>query len=341
MLHFDSDYMSGAAPEILTRLTEMNFEQNSGYGADHYCEDAAEKIRAACGAPDAAVKFLVGGTQTNAVILDILMERYQGVVAVSTGHINGHEAGAVEFTGHKVLTLPGKDGKLNAGVLERYLADFYADEANDHLVQPGLVYISQPTEYGTVYTKAELSALRVICDRYQLKFYLDGARLGYGLGAKNADFTLKDIAAVCDGFYIGGTKVGALFGEAVVIPNPRLAPCFLTQIKQHCALLAKGWLLGVQFDTLFSDELYFRLGRHGVAMAEQLKTGLAAKGLPFFLDSPTNQLFLIMENGRMAELRQYATFEIWEKYDESHTVVRFVTSWATREEEVQALLALI
>lgn len=341
MLHFDSDYMETAAPEILTRLKEIGYEQNIAYGLDPYSAAAAKKIAAASGKPNAVVKFLVGGTQSNALVIDALLNRYEGVIAATTGHICAHEAGAVEFCGHKVIVLPAKDGKISAPSVEQYLNDFYADKTHEHMVQPGLIYISQPTEYGTLYTKAEMNALRAVCDRFQLKLYLDGARLGYALTAKSCDLDLMDIAAFCDGFYIGGTKVGALFGEAVVIPDPDLVPHFFTQIKQHGALLAKGWIIGIQFDTLFTDDLYFKLARHANEMAEILKTGLKEKGYTFYIDSPTNQQFIIIENQVMADLSEKVGFGFWQKYDENHTVIRFATSWATREADVATLLTLL
>jgi threonine aldolase len=341
MLHFDSDYMETAAPEILARLLKLKEEQNTAYGFDPYSESAARKIAEACGKPEALVKFLAGGTQSNALLIDALLNRYEGVIAATSGHISVHEAGAVEYCGHKVITLPGKEGKLTVASVEQYLIDFYNDETHEHMTPPGLIYLSQPTEYGTIYTKAELATLRAVCDRFQLKIYLDGARLGYALTAKGADLNLEDIAGLCDAFYIGGTKVGALFGEAAVIPDPHLVPHFFTQIKQHGALLAKGWVLGIQFDTLFSDELYFRLAAHGNKMASILKDGLKKKGCAFYLDSPTNQQFIVMENRALAALAEKASFEYWEKYDENHTVIRLITSWATKEEDIKKLLSFL
>ncbi|HMM05627.1 MAG TPA: beta-eliminating lyase-related protein [Clostridiales bacterium] len=341
MLRFDSDYLETAAPEIIARFSKIGEEQNTAYGFDPYSESAALKIAEACGKPNALVKFLVGGTQSNALLIDALLKRYEGVIAATTGHISLHEAGAVEYCGHKVIALPGQEGKLHAASVDQYLLDFYADETHEHMTQPGLIYISQPTEYGTLYTKAELTALRAVCDRFQLKLYLDGARLGYALTSKDADFNLEDIAALCDAFYIGGTKVGALFGEAAVIPDPQLLPHFFTQIKQHGALLAKGWLLGLQFDTLFSDGLYFRLASHANEMAAILKDGLKEKGYTFYIDSPTNQQFIVMENRAMAALAEKVGFGFWEKYDENHTVIRFATSWATKEEDIKKLLSFL
>ena len=283
MLHFDSDYMEGAHPEILRRLTETNLEQTPGYGSDRYTVQAREKIRAACGCPEAAIHFLVGGTQTNATVIGSLLAPYQGVLAAGTGHIATHESGAIEAGGHKVLPLPQTDGKISAADLAHWLSSFYQDENWEHMVPPGMVYLSHPTEYGTLYTKAELEAIHQVCRQYQLRLYLDGARLGYGLMADGTDVTLEDLARLCDVFYIGGTKVGALFGEAVVIPQPNLIPHFFTLIKQHGALLAKGRLLGLQFDTLFTDGLYFRIARHAIEMAQRLKTVFRDKGYRFYL----------------------------------------------------------
>ncbi len=340
MLSFESDYTEGAHERILHRLMETNLEQLSGYGADPYCRSAKEKIREACACPEAEIYFLAGGTQTNAIVIDALSDRYEGVISADTGHINGHEAGAIEFTGHKVLSIKGHEGKLRAADLDQYVKDFRNDQNHDHMVFPGMVYISHPTEYGTLYTKKELAAISEVCRKYSLPLYLDGARLGYGLMSRAADVTLPDIARYCDAFYIGGTKVGALCGEAVVFT--RKAPKhFMTIVKQRGALLAKGRLLGIQFDTLFTDDLYFSISRRAIDMAELLKKGFQEKGYPFYLESPTNQQFIILENRRMERLRGQVSFGFWEKYDENHTVVRFATSWATREEDIECLMKLL
>lgn len=341
MLHFDSDYMETAHPSILEKFTEIIGEQNSGYGQDQYSVRAAKKIAEACGKPDALVKFLVGGTQTNATVINAFLRTYDGVIAVKQGHIAVHEAGAIEHTGHKVLPIEGKDGKVYAEGLKAYLTSFYADETYEHMVQPKMVYISHPTEDGTLYSKDELKALREICDAYQLYLYMDGARLGYGLTAKDTDLTLLDIASYCDAFYIGGTKVGAMCGEAVVVPDPKALPHFFTHIKQHGALLAKGWVLGLQFDTLFTDDLYFKLGKHANDMAQILKQGLQEKGYRFYIDSPTNQQFVIVSNEEMKRLSEYTTFGFWCNYDENHTVIRFATSWATKESDLKKLLEIL
>ena len=341
MLYFTSDYMEGAHEKVLQKLIETNMEHLSGYGTDEYCESAKKKIKTLCGCENADVHFLVGGTQTNAIMIDALLDSYEGVVCADNGHIYTHEAGAIEFTGHKVLSLPGECGKLRADILEEYLETFYADDNHEHAVFPGMVYISHPTEYGTLYSKAELRALSEICHRYEMPLYLDGARLGYGLMSKDTDVTLEDVASLCDVFYIGGTKVGALCGEAVVFTKNNTPKHFMTTVKQRGALLAKGRLLGVQFDALFTDNLYLEISKHAVEMAEILKQGLLEKGYRFFIDSPTNQQFIILENAKMEELKDKVTFSFWEKYDETHTVVRFATSWATKEEDVRALLDLL
>ena len=341
MYYFDSDYMEGAHPRILQRLMETNMEKTPGYGSDDYCESAKEKIRKACNCPDAEVYFLVGGTQTNATVIKALLRCYEGVISAETGHISVHEAGAIEAGGHKILTLPQKSGKISAQTVHKYIDGFYNDGNHTHMVKPGLVYISHPTEYGDIYTKEELENLSAVCKKYKIPLYLDGARMGYGLMAKNTDVTLETIAKTCDVFYIGGTKVGALFGEAVVITKPDLIENFFTIIKQQGALLAKGRILGLQFDTLFTDNLYFDIAKHGIDMAEKLKSGFIAKGYEFYYQSPTNQQFIILDNRKMEQLKQNVSFSFWEAIDENHTVVRFATSWATQEEDLNLLFELL
>ncbi len=341
MLSFECDYTEGAHEEILKRLVQTNMEQVSGYGCDKYCDAAKEKIRTLCNCPEADIYFLVGGTQTNQTVIDSMLLQYEGVVAADTGHVNSHEAGAIEFTGHKVLTIPQKEGKIESEQLLNYLQTFYADDSHDHMVFPGMVYISHPTEYGTLYTKKELEEISAVCRRYHMPLYLDGARLGYGLMSKNTDVTLQDIAQYCDVFYIGGTKVGALCGEAVVFTKNNTPKHFMTIVKQHGALLAKGRLLGIQFDTLFTNDLYFKISAHAIEMAQLLKEGFVKKGYEFYLDSPTNQQFLILENTKMEQLKQKVKFSFWETKDENHTVVRFATSWATKKEDVIHLLELL
>ena len=340
MLSFENDYSCAATPEIIARLAETAPNQYPGYGTDDVCESAKAKIREACACPDAEIFFLVGGTQTNQVVIDAITPPYAGVVAATTGHVNVHEAGAIEFTGHKVLTLPHHDGKINADELGEYCATFYADGNYTHMVFPGCVYISQATEYGTLYTLAELEAIRKVCTKYDMPLFIDGARLGYALTATGNDVTIEDIARLADVFYIGGTKVGALCGEAVVFPHGAPAH-FMTMVKQQGALLAKGRLMGIQFDVLFTDDLYTRISRNAIETANALKKGLAAKGYRFFMDSPTNQLFVVLENTQLAALEGKAKFGFWEKFDDSHTVVRIATSWATKMEEIEQLIALM
>ena len=341
MISFESDYIAGAHPEVLRKLTETNLESLPGYGTDHYCENAKQKIRSLIGIPDAEIFFLAGGTQTNAVVISTVLADYEGVIAAKTGHVSTHEAGAIEYTGHEVLELPQSDGKIVPEVLERYLADYFADDNHEHMTFPGMVYLSHPTEYGTLYSKAELTAIAGICRKYQLSLFLDGARLGYALTSRETDLSIRDIAALCDVFYIGGTKVGALCGEAVVFTKGNMPKHFLTSVKKRGALLAKGRLLGVQFDALFTDDLYFRIGRHAIDMAEKLKEILRAHGIPFHIQSPTNQQFVVLENGQMERLAKQIAFSFWEKQDGTHTVVRFATGWSTTEEDLAALDAAL
>lgn len=341
MFSFECDYAEGAHELILKRLLETNLEQLPGYGEDHYCQSAREKIREACGCPQADVWFVAGGTQTNALIADAMLDRFEGVVSAKTGHVNVHESGAIEYTGHKVLELPEHAGKIDAGELEEYLEAFWQNGTREHMVFPGMVYISYPTEYGTLYRKEELKAVAEVCRRFRIPLYMDGARLGYGLMSPAADLTLPEIAELCDIFYIGGTKVGALCGEAIVFTKNNTPAHFLARIKQHGALMAKGRLLGIQFDTLFTDRLYFEVSRHAIRMAGLLKEGFAARGYEFFLDSPTNQQFIVLDNGQMEWLKEKVAFSVWEKKDDTHTVVRFATSWATREEDIRRLMGLL
>lgn len=341
MLSFENDYNVGAHPKLLEALGRTNLIPQTGYGADVFCENAKEKIRAACEAPQADIFFLAGGTQTNMVTIDALLKPYEGVIAPRTGHVSLHESGAIEYTGHKVLELEGADGKLSARVVRELLENFYADENYEHMVFPGMVYITHPTELGTLYTKEELTALSEVCREYNIPLYLDGARLGYGLMSKEAELTLPDIAALCDAFYIGGTKVGALCTEALVFPKGNMPKHFLTILKQHGALLAKGRLAGVQFDALFTDGLYFEIGKHAIERAEELKQVFREKGYRFWRASPTNQQYFIMENEVLEKLKNKVAFSFWERYDEKHTVVRFVTSWATTKEDIAKLRELL
>ena len=337
-LSFASDYASGCHPEVLRRLTETNLSHSAGYGLDEYSEDAREKIRQACRAPEADVFFLAGGTQANAVVIGCLLKPWQGVISAETGHVCGHEAGAVEAGGHKVLTLPQRDGKLDATSVRDCLERFRADEARDHLVEPGMVYISQPTEYGTLYSLRELTALSETCREAGIPLYLDGARLAYALGCPENDVTLPDLARLCDAFYVGGTKCGALFGEAVVFPKHDTVPHFFTMIKQRGALLAKGFVPGVQFDALFTDGLYERIGRHGVAAADRIRSGLTACGYPLLLNAPTNQVFVILSPTQEQALRSEVDMTFWETLADGRSVVRLATDWATCDEDVDRLI---
>ena len=341
MLSFESDYTEGAHEAILHRLMETNLEQTPGYGLDKYSESAKDRIREAFGIPEAKVFFLVGGTQTNSTVIASMLHDYQGVVAVETGHIGVHESGAVEFTGHKVLTLPHHDGKMTAEDLRAYLEAFYADGTYEHMVIPGMVYISFPTEFGTIYSKTELAALHRVCKDYSLPLFVDGARLGYGLMSEANDIDPKELPELCDVFYVGGTKVGALFGEAVVFTGGNAPAHFFTTIKQHGALMAKGRLLGLQFDILFTDGLYFRIAAHADRMAALLKGIFLEKGYKIYIDSPTNQQFFVMSRQKAKELHGKVRFEDWCPVDEDNIAVRFVTSWATTEENVLALKEII
>ena len=333
MIYFNSDY--------LEKLNETNMVQTVGYGEDEYCAAAREKIKAACQAPEADVHFLVGGTQTNTTVIAAILRPWQGVLSAVSGHINCHEAGAIESTGHKVITLPTTNGKITAQQVRDYVEWHKNDESTEHIVQPGMVYISHPTEGGTLYTKAELTELYGTCREYGLPLFIDGARLGYGLMADESDMTLPELARLCDVFYIGGTKVGALFGEAVVIMNESLKKDFRFIMKQRGGRMAKGRLLGVQFDALFTDGLYEDICEPAVRLALRLRDGLAAKGYRFSIDSPTNQQFLIMENDRLPALGEKVKYSFIEKYDAEHTVIRLATSWATTEEQVDELLNIL
>lgn len=341
MIYFDSDYMEGAHPEVMHRLMKTNLEHTVGYGEDPYSAHARQLIREACQAPEALVQFLIGGTQTNATVIDALLLRHQGVLAAETAHINVHESGAVEHSGHKVLTLPSHGGKVAPDEVELYITTFYSDDTYPHMVAPGMLYITQPTELGSIYSLAELESLSDICHRHHIPLYLDGARLGYGLMAEGADFTLADIARLCDVFYIGGTKVGALFGEAVVAPHPERLPYFFELVKQHGALLAKGRLQGIQFETLFTDSLYQRIARHAVEQALRIRDAFVARGIRVAFPSPTNQQFFVLPNTLMDRLRQEVSFENWGPRGADETTVRFVTSWATTPEDVDHLIDLI
>ena len=341
MVYFNCDYMAGAHPDVLAALCETNLEKSVGYGFDTFTADARAAVLRACGLEEGQVFFLQGGTQTNKIVIDRLLSRNDGVICCDSAHINVHEAGAIEADGHKVITLPSRDGKLVAADVTRYMDDFYADDTNGHMVRPAMVYISHPTEYGTLYSKSELEALSDSCRKYNMPLYIDGARLAYGLAADGTDVTLHDIAMLADVFYIGGTKCGALFGEAVVSRHDHLLPRFMSLVKLHGALLAKGRLLGVQFLSLFTDDLYLRIGRHADRLAMDLKNGLIAKGYRRYIDSPTNQQFFILPNEVIDRLTESVGLEYWGPRGERESVVRFVTDWSTTEEDVSTLLALL
>ena len=340
MISFESDYNNGCHEALLKRLMETNEERATGYGLDDYCTAAKEKIRLACGKPEADVFFLVGGTQTNATVIDAMLSSYQGVLAVETGHINVHESGAIEFGGHKVLALPSHDGKMDSDELAQWLSDFYADPTYDHMVFPGMVYITFATEMGTIYTLAELTSISNICKRYGLPLFIDGARLGYGLMAEGCDVALQQLADLCDVFYIGGTKCGAYCGEAVVFPHHNAPAHFFTIVKQHGALMAKGRLLGIQFDALMQDGLYFKISRHAVEQAMRLRDALIAKGYKMYSNSPTNQQFVLLDKATIERLEKVFVFEQWFPVGDKMNC-RFVTSWATDPRDVDTLIAAL
>ena len=336
-LNFASDYMEGAHPAIMERLMQTNLEQTEGYGTDHWCDAAREKIRKACGIDGGAVHFLIGGTQANAVVITALLRPYEGVLCAQTGHISVHEAGAIEAGGPKVLPLPHRLGKISAADVKEAVRAFAGDGNHDHMVAPGMVYISQPTEYGTLYSLDELTQLSEVCHASGLHLYVDGARLAYALASPANDVSLKDLARLCDVFYIGGTKCGALLGEAVVIPSESLIPHFFTITKQRGALLAKGRLLGIQFDTLFEDGLYERIGKTAVAYAARMEQLFVQNGYQLYFESPTNQVFVVLDEPARAHLEKQVSFSFWEKPDEEHTIVRLATSWATQAGAVEKL----
>lgn len=337
MISFESDYNNGAHPKVLEHLIETNDRQSLTYGFDEWSEAAREKIRTACGCPEAQIYFLSGGTQTNMTVIDGCLQHYEAVVSAETGHINIHEAGAVEFCGHKVIALPSKDGKMVPRDLARYMEWFSHDESREHLAQPAMVYLTFPTEYGTLYSAAEIEQIYAICKQYDLKLFIDGARLGYGLMSPQSDIDLPWLAAHCDVFYIGGTKVGALCGEAVVFPRGNAPKHFFTITKQHGALMAKGRVIGIQFDALFTDGLYLGISRHAIDMAEKMKRLFTEKGLRFAIDSPTNQQFVILTNEQVSKLAGHVLFSLWEPSGEDSMVCRFVTSWATTEADLATL----
>lgn len=341
MVSFECDYNNGAHPKVLENLIKYNQAKPTPYGFDEFSERAKQRIKQACGAPDAQVYFLTGGTQTNATTIDSMLYQYEGVICVDSGHINVHEAGAVEFTEHKIITLPGNNGKMDATVLDKYLDDYMHDGNRDHAVHPGLVYITFPTELGTLYSAQDLNDIYQVCKNYDIPLYVDGARLGYGLMAPGNDITLPYLAQHCDVFYIGGTKIGALCGEAVVFTHQNAHKHFFSIQKQHGAVIAKGALIGLQFDALFTDGLYFDLSRHATDMAMLLKKTFQEKGYQFYIDSPTNQQFLVIGNEKVRQLERHVQFTHFGQADKQHTVCRFVTSWATTPEEIAMLKEIL
>ena len=341
MLSFESDYIIGAHEKVLEALVKTNSEMLPGYGNDTHTRNAENLIKKSCNSPDSDVFFITGGTQANKTIIATILKPYEGVIAPTTGHISLHEVGAIEYTGHKVIELPGESGKLSAHTVRQYLETFYGDENNEMMVRPGMIYISHPTEYGTLYTKSELESLRALADEYGMKLFLDGARLGYGLMSRSADLTLPDIARLCHVFYIGGTKVGALCGEAVVFAKGEVPAHFRSQMKQHGVMLAKGRLLGVQFEALFTDNLYFDISKNAIDRAEELKELFRVRGYEFFIDSPTNQQFIVLTDDQMAEISKRCRFCFWERVDDHRCAVRFATSFATTREDIAALAEII
>lgn len=341
MIQFQCDYNEGAHPLIIKRLTETNMEQTVGYGEDPHCEEARRLIKQACQSDNADVHFLVGGTQANTTVIAHILRPYQGVLAATSGHINVHETGAIESTGHKVLAIPTEDGKLTAKQIDEAMQAHIHEDGPEHMVQPGMVYLSFPTEIGTIYSHDELKAIRTVCNKYDLPLFVDGARLGYGLCSPECDLTLPQLAQLADVFYIGGTKVGALFGEAVVIMNEALKRDFRYSIKQHGGMLAKGRLLGLQFATLFTGNLYFDIAQHAIDEAMRIKAALQAKGIGFLIDSPTNQQFPIFTDTQKATLSEHFMLSLWQRIDEEHTAMRICTSWGTKRESTDALIRAI
>ncbi len=340
-LYFASDYMDCAHPAVLQKLCENNLAHASGYGSDTFSDAAREKIRTACRCPGADVYFLTGGTQSNVTVIDTVLRPWQGVISATSGHIQIHEAGAVEFCGHRVIALPNRDGKITAEQIDACVAEYWGDDNHEHMVMPGMVYLSQPTEYGTLYSLQELEAIRAVCTARDLALFIDGARLAYALACPANDVTLPDLARLCDVFIIGGTKCGTLFGEAVVIPVSGFIPHFVTQIKQHGALLAKGFVNGLQFDALFTDGLYHRIGAGAIEKADRIRAALVAHGYSLGIPSPTNQIFFIIDDAKRQQLEERVAMSFMERVDERQVMMRFCTSWATKDEDVDTLISIL
>lgn len=341
MIFFYSDYLEGAHPLILQRLAECNMLQTCGYGKDDFCKQAREQIRSLCGAPDADVHFLVGGTQTNITVISSILRPYQGVLCAESGHINTHETGALEHSGHKALTLPTRDGKVSAADVDAAMRLHFSEDSPEHEVQPGMLYISFPTELGTIYSKRELTDLKEVCSKWNIPVFIDGARLGYGLASEDCDFTLAELSSLTDVFYIGGTKQGALFGEAVVINNNALKKDFRYCIKQNGGMLAKGRLLGIQFSALLENGLYFELAAKADKAAERIRAAFRKKGAAFLVENRTNQIFPILDRKMIDSLSADFGFEFWKQMEDGRSAVRFCTSWATRDEWVDSLVKAI
>lgn len=339
-ISFASDYEEGAHQLIIEALIRTNLIKTAGYGTDEFCESARKKIQTACNAPNAEIYFLVGGTQTNAVVISATLKSYEGVIAAASGHISIHEAGAIEVGGHKVFTLPHENGKISAQSILNFVENFETDGNRAHMVKPGMVYISQPTEYGTLYSLEELEKISAVCNEKKMPLYLDGARLAYALATPKNDVTLADIARLCEIFYIGGTKCGAYFGEAVVMQK-NFIPNFFTIMKQHGALLAKGRILGIQFETLFSDNLYLKIGEPAISAADKIREALKSKDYQLYFETPTNQIFVVLSDEQMARLEKIIAFSFWEKISENKTVVRIATSWATKDSDVEKLISAL
>lgn len=338
-MRFDTDYIEGCHPAILKRLEETNLVKQQGYGLDEYCASARKRIMEACQAPHADIHFVTGGTQANVTVISHSLRPWEGVLCAVTGHINGHETGATEARGHKVLPLPEKDAKITAEQVEAYMKKYRAMDYPEHEIAPKMIYLSQPTEQGTLYSKAELEAFRRVCDAYDLFLFIDGARLGYALATPENDVTLPDLARLTDVFYIGGTKVGAMFGEAIVITNDTIKPQFRYSIKQNEGMLAKGRFLGLQFDTLFTDHLYTTIAAHAIALAKKMHDEMTSYGISFFSSSPTNQIFPIFTKEQVETLEKNYVFERWATLEDGRITIRFCTSWATEESDVATLLA--
>ena len=341
MFHFESDYLEGCCPQILEALQATNLEQTLGYGEDPHCAEAARRIRYVFDCPDADVHFLVGGTQTNVTVISALLRPHQGVLCAESAHINVHETGAVEHSGHKALALPAPAGKISAAQVRDALQAHHSDFSREHMAQPGMVYISFPTELGTIYTRQELEALHAVCQDWEIPLFIDGARLGYGLEASGCNVLPKDLPRLCDVFYIGGTKQGALFGEAVVFSDTSLSEDFRYFIKQNGGMLAKGRLLGIQFETLMNEGLYFKLARYADRLADGIRAAFQRKRIPFLVENTTNQVFPVVSNDILPRLEEAFGFERWQVVDENHTAVRFCTSWATPQSAVDELEAFI